>query len=609
MAYRDFLNETPYESPVLGDLPRSLQALQFTQQQKLLRQRQVADAANDLKTFQATSTIPKYDRGITHVAGQATQMRLNELHQGQMTPSQQTKAFLDEAPKLNSLAIANKDELGRLNKQILENTDPYYRKESDLKKAADVIADTGEPFGYDLLNKDADKISHLRQSLNDDENVMENYAADKAAADWVQKHKTKSFENINKGQSGAKYGSTVSGLFFDKNGKPGITDEHITDFLNYHPKQKPYYTHLAMNDILADIKKARAADPNFMKDMDDGEALSAIIQNPSLDPVNKQPVNERAREKAKETIKSLESITRKVDTDLSDVNPASEAGILSKDVSSNEVFNGNTDYSAVGRTISRTKPATSPYFKFSSRSPIRLDTQTGKISSDNMPREFILNTVEVVPVNASGIPIGIKAGTVEEMEKQINEMPSSAFGKGGITGTKMAFRGQSVDKSVIDEAYKKKEELESQHAQNPDDASIGQKLSFLNEQLDKYNYGESVNYKFLEDLTGRKALHDELMPVDPGDVNSSFVKDQTGADVYSQKFQSPAMQRIKVAVDRRVAEANATPQKEAPVTGPPRAKKTVPKITPTPDEFNSVWKTLKSGEKTVGPDGVEYTKK
>ena len=58
----------------------------------------------------------------------------------------------------------------------------------------------------------------------------------------------------------------------------------------------------------------------------------------------------------------------------------------------------------------------------------------------------------------------------------------------------------------------------------------------------------------------------------------------------------------------------ASPQAEAPLhnpateTGPAKgaAARTKP---PTSAEFDTVWKTLKSGQSTLGPDGKTYTKK
>lgn len=627
MAYREFLNETPYESPVIGDLPRTLQALQFTQQQKLLKQQQRLSHFDKYEQLVATGKDPYYGEITNKLAGDVTKSVHHDFYSGAQAITPETKRKEFDVRGLNKIMADNEDEVKNIHQQIMDTAaqDKYFIPTLALKRNANLISNEGMPTtteqAKDIVKKHQNNIVNQRNSIYSPEDVLENFDAPQLAADFVKARADKVVASKYEGQSGTKSGTERSGVFFLTNGMPGISDETRQDFFQAHPMQQEYYRRLAMNDIQGDIEKTLADHVSTLKLQQSvlshapvgskewkDDAFNAIVQNPYIDPIDQRPVNERVRNKVDATLKSYEKTTSKIDVSLKDTSPAREAGFINPDVSSNEVFNGSSEASAnisgVGRTISRTKPATSPYYKLTSRAPIRYDTDTGKVSTDNMPRDFILNSVEVVPVTASGVPSMFKATNVDELEKEINNTPLSRFGPNGITGVKMALRGQSVDKSVIDEAFKKQDDLEAQLASNPEDPVIKQKLSFLKEQLDKYNYGESVNYKFLEDLTGRKALHNELMPVNPGDANSAFIKDQTGADVYSQKFQSPAMLRIKSAIDRRVAEANATPVKEVP-----KAKKSASKITPTPDEFNSVWKTLKSGEKTVGPDGVEYTKK
>lgn len=561
MAYREFSNEKLTESPNLGDLPNTLQALSFVNQQKLLQQQRQYNAVQDIKNFEITSKIPKYVRGLTEMAKNFADTRVNEIYHGQVTASPQAVARYTQGTNLNKQAAANEEEVKNLRQRILDikGRDKYYKAENDLEKTDNAIVDDGSKFGPEMIDKDQAHISTTRNSIYSDEEVLKNFDSDTAASDWVQqqKHGQKSIEQSFKGLSGGKNASLYTGIFFDDAGKPGITDAKVNEFLTFHPKLTPYYTHLVMNDLMKQISQNRAADPSWMNGKSDAEALSAIIQNPALN-INSQggkPMNQLIRDKARKKLGDLEAITRKIDTDLSDQNPSAEAGITSKDVSASEIFDANNSVSGPGRSISRNKPATHPYFKFTARSPRRKDIDTGEDSTDNMPHDFTLNSIQLVPVDGSGKIVGFNAKNADDLERQINEAPLSSFGPKGITGTKMAFRGQTIDKSVMEEAIKKRDELEADYVSNPNDTNLKSKLDFLNTQIEKAQYGESFNMKFIEDLTGKKASHNEIFTVEPNDTNVAFVKDQSGMDVYSQKAQTPQMQRIKAIIDRKVKEA------------------------------------------------------
>lgn len=581
MAYREFSNEKLTESPNLGDLPNTLQALSFVNQQKSLQQQRQYNAVQDIKNFAITNKIPKYVQGLTEMTKEFANRRVNEIYQhGQLSPSPQMTNLYTEGTNLNAQANAIQDAVKEGQEKVMAINDPYYRREHDLKKFDKVIENRGDyQFGQDLIAKDEALTAEARNSIYSPEEVLENFNLGKARSDWIKLYADKSKEVSVKSVGGAKEKSLITAPFVNPAGISDVTNDHISDLFLAHKMIKTAYNHLAMDMIRSEIDENIAADPSYLNKIgaqNKEQAFVAILQNPELNPNSKSwgeardaedkiipnkklQVADRIRELARKDIKREAKYITQWDADYSDVSPSSEAGFTSKDASSTEIFDANNSVSGPGRTISRTKPATHPYYKIpASRSPMRMDLDTGEIIRDNLPKEFTLNSMQLVTVDASGKIIGFNAKNADDLEKQIDDASLSKFGDKGITGTKIAFRGQTIDKSAMEEAIKKRDELEALWNSDKTNTAVKDKLDFLQVQIEKAQYGEPFNMKFIEDLTGKKALHNEIFTVEPGDVNVGFMKDQLGGDVYSQKAETPQMQRIKAKVDRKVKEANAT---------------------------------------------------
>lgn len=560
MAYRDFLNETPYESPVLGDLPRTLQALQFTQQQKLLKQRQSVDAAKDVTTYIATNKIPWAVTGINELAGEATKARLNEIYHGGLTPSQQTKAMLDEGPKLNARANAITDQVGELHKEIAENEkDQYYISKGDIQKANNVVVDNGEKFGPKKLDTYEQRVLDAKKSIYNVEDVLDNFAGQKHASDFVKAHGDKTNANKFEGQNGVKSGTERSGVFFLPNGMPGISDEVRQEYFNSHPMVQPYYTHLAMNDIQGDIEKALAdkhgsllkLQQSLISDAPVGsrewkaDALHAIINNPVIDPIDQRPVNERMRDKADQTLKSYEKQTSKIDVSLKDTSSGSQWGVKNPDIATAEGFDSK-EFSGPARTITNTKSAVNPYLTYSSAAPVRMDLATKEVNTNGLSQQFKLKSTKWVPVDAKGIPIPIQAANTDELIEKIKNLPY-----GTVANAKIAFEGDSLNGDVLDLAYTKRNELDAQYAIDQDPKTKAT-LDKLTETMENLRLGKDYNTEFLNQLLHVKVNKHELIPVDPGDENTRFVQSQTGMDVYSDKAQTPDMIRVRNAIQQKI---------------------------------------------------------
>ena len=587
MAYREFQNEKAYAAPEIGDLlPHTLDTLKFLNQQEERRRQQGYDLLKAHKTLTGEGKILKYVQGVNDLGQEGTRRVQNDIYNyNRITPD--TQQFLDEALQLKAEGKSNEGKLADIDKRILQTAqqDKYYIPTKDVNKVGNVLNHQGEPFGREMINADQQKLINLDKNIYSDEDVLENFNAGQAAADWMNQYKTKNFGNKLEGQTGISSETQTGGLFFDKNGNPKVTDEHLEDFFNFHPKQQAYYTHLAMNDVLSDVNKLQPDDYKKMGlDPNDpnsrNQALSTLIQRPDLDPYDKRSVAQRAKDRAKSKIESLEPIKRNVDVSYKEYNPTgARYGATNRNVRIEEGFD-NKEFSSPSISIVNPKNTTNPFLRLSSTGKLRMNLDNGEVVKNQLPREFILNGgLQVVPVKADGTPVNISANSPEELEKKINELPSSAFGPEGITGWKMAMRGQSINKKqVLDAAYLKRDSLMSELHDQPDDKKQAQ-LDGLNTILEAINSGEEFSPELLQKYVGVDMVKNELVPLDRDDTNVQQIRGMTGGmDVYSPKTQR-LFKGVTDALDKRLKQR---PEVEVPAVkayqATPEGKKEFEKI-------------------------------
>ena len=636
MAYREFQNEKPIESPVIGDMPRTLQALHTVVQTQQQQQNRQNDLIKAHKTLTGSGEVMKYVHGIDEYGAEGTRRFYSDIiNKGR--PSYETQQFLAHGEHLKAEAEANASKLSSLNKRVLENNDPYYLKTQDLDSVREVLHHDGKtPFGQDMINSDSAKLTDLESNIYSDENVLHNFNQGKATADFVTQQGLKKSKVTNKTQSGAETSSLSETPFVNQYGRPAITVEHLKDYENFHPKVKPYFQARVGEQLLKEIDQNRAADPNWMAGKSREEILGILMEHPELNPqsINKETIGpdgtvvkktltfgDRMRNLEAEQLRHHAKTTTELDTDYSNYNPGAQYGVKVKNIqASGDSFNPG-DYAGPARAILQTNSATEPNITIRASSPVRLDTDTGQVITNNRPRYTKILSIQRVPVDRNGVPVKLPAGSEQDAYTAINNLPPDAFDpeKGGIVGTKMAIVGQSVDDKVLDLAFARQKQLESESVANPNDPKIQGTLSKLKEVLQQINLGEDFNEQFLQSqLPGNvRVLHNELIPVNPGDPYYAQIDARTGINMYSPQFQGKGMQNFANAVDKRVREAGPqieqqrhqsmmTNQQQQSVQP---AKPILGTQVPSVEEFNQKWSTLKVGDKMIGPDGIEYTKK
>jgi len=575
MAYREFQNEKPYESPVI-ETPKTLGVLaQLSNQrarQDLFARQRAAQDFEDIKKFHGSTTVPKYDRLIQGEAYNLTKNAQQDLMQfGVITPK--TKLKMQELQNLNQRGIAHREEMKR---QLTEEhakaaADKYYNPTVNIEKINSTIPQRGLSL-EDELNADESAISNNRGDIGHPQDIKQTFKHGEQLGDWIQTFKDKTKENSYTGANGIKSSTLMTSPFVNKNGIPDITNEHVGEYLGSHPSVKPYYTHMAIEQLQNEIAQNRAHDPNWMDGMSEGDILSGVIDGQIHNPhpnavgetrdVNDNSItkpldlNERIREMARNDIKSHAHILSKIDTDLSGSSNSHAWGITNKNIQVAEGFE-NKNFSSPSIAIINPKSPTNPYLRISTASNLRYNLDNGKVVTNKLPREFVLNGgIQLVPVKADGTPVDIQASSPEELAAKIKELPASEFGPGGIVGTKIAMRGQSVNKKqVLDNAYVKVAELKQKVATNPNDTTAQQELTDTQNILQQINADAELSPELIQKYLGVDVVQNELIPIDQDDPNSQQIKGLTGMNPYSPKVLKH-FSPLKDAIDERIKQSH-----------------------------------------------------
>jgi len=575
MAYREFQNEKLYESPVL-ETPKTLGVLQHLQDQEARRRLFQEQKANqdfeDIKKFHGTTTIPKYDRLIQGEAEKVTRNAQQDIMQhGIIQPK--TKLQMQELQNLNQRGIAHREEMKRLlaEEHAKASADKYYNPTINIEKINKSIPYKGLSL-QDELNSDEADISGNRGDIGHPQDIEHTFKHGEQLGDWMQTFKDKTKEQTYVSPGGAKTSTTMTSPFVNKYGVPDVTNEHVLEYLGSHPSVKSYYTNKAIGQLQNEIAENRAHDPNWMAGMSERDIIAGVIDGQIKNPhpnasgttrdandniINKPlDLNERIREMARNDIQSHAHVLSKIDTDLSNASNGSGWGITNKNIQIAEGFE-NKNFSSPSIAIVNPKSPTSPYLRLSTAANLRYNLDNGKIVKNKLPREFVLNGgIQMVPVTADGTPVDIPASSPEELAQKIQELPASAFGPGGIVGTKVAMRGQSVNKKqILDNAYVKLAEAKNDVAANPNDTQAQQKLSDTQSILQQINADEELSPELIQKYLGVDVVQNELIPIDPDDPNSQQIKGLTGMNLYSNKVLNH-FAPLKNAIDQRVKQSH-----------------------------------------------------
>lgn len=644
MSYREFQNEKIYEAPQIDVMPKTLSVLQHLNDQRarqeLFNQQKAARDFEDIKKFHGTTTIPKYDRLIQDEAQNVVRNAQQDiLSYGVITPK--TKLQMNELQNLNARGIAHREEMKRLldEEHAKALADKYYNPTVNIEKINKSIPYKGLSLQEELNSDEAD-IATNRGDIGHPQDIEQTFKHGEQLGDWMQTFKDKTKENTYVSPGGVKTSTTMTSPFVNKFGVPDVTDEHVLEYLGSHPSVKTYYTGKAIKQLQSEIEQNKAYDPNWMAGMSEGDILAGVIdgqiKNPHPNAVGETrdqngnvitkplDLNERIREMARNDIKSHAHVLSKIDTDLSNTG-SHEWGITNKNIQVAPGFE-NKNFSSPSIAIVNPKSPTNPYLRLSTASNLRYNLDNGKVVTNKLPREFVLNGgIQMVPVKANGAPVDVKGETPEELVQNIKELPESAFGPNGIIGTKIAMRGQSVNKKqVLDNAYVKVAELKQKVALNPNDTEAQQALTDTQNILQQINADTELSPELIQKYLGVDVVQNELIPIDPDDPNSQQIKGLTGMNPYSNKVMNH-FSPLKDAIDQRVKEYWANHPGEKNVTEYFKStkgqqwleknrenaiKSTKQKVIAkfTNENADAEYEKLKSGDFFIDPEGIKRQK-
>ena len=621
MAYQEFANPTAAQSPEIGEMPRTLQALQYVNTQKERRRMQLADAAKDQKTFVSTSKIPKYANAIGTKASEVTNHRLNEIHSGQLVPSRETQSMKDEVEQMNSEALANEERLKNLENHIVrtKQNDPYYNDTEDWKKHLDVIADTGEPVTRESIQRDALKINDLERSIYHPEEASQNFNKQKFLADYVNKYQPVEHETKVKGANGVESSSLTKSRFFDEKGNEGVTDAVVLDYLGAHPKVAPFYQHEVMQDMQKEIQENKAADPNWMKGKTDGEIMSTIIEHPEANINSKSQglnFNDRVREKARQDLELHNQLSKKTALDMSEGGESREFGANKNTTVATQYDNGS-NAAGVGLVVNhKDKPV--PYVNFQPNK--YYDLNTGENVKNVNHLDFNANKYLITLRKKNGDLVPFKAQNHDQLLEEIKNMPAHEFTDASWT---WAMKGQSINKANESSAL---DAMNKEMAVNPSDKLQRTIDSFKDWMSGKAGI-DPEPLAILKNQFHLNIIQDMMVPIEKESNAEANLNTFTGMNLYGKKVMNrPEFKSVADAIDARVRDSNGSKelvnnymnspegqkflnkkkevQKTAENTKTTKTRLELPHVG-TQEEYDK----LPSGSHYIHPDGTEKIKK
>lgn len=565
MAYREFKNESYYEQPEIG-LPRTLAMMDNVMRVRQQKQQRQADLENSWKTFQATNKLPSVNRKINEGGHEVTKSAINAFKTGFKTLPAELRMKQDQLGSFDKEAIAQEENMTRLQQQIdkKRNEDPLYKPDYDTQRLMELAQDNDLPLDQDLAERNK-KLADLNKTIG--KNVRHDFNREQAAADYVTKRGTSSTDDDVTDNTGVRRKVHSIAKFRDENGKPGITDKHVTEYFDKDDRlYESYYLEAA--DQVADdwhaFKASGKPSPPWTKGLTDQDVVATLVNEPDkLTDIGKPTATQwnRISTLAKRDLKKYEDVTTQSLHDVENYNPGSGYGLTSNKFNAPADGFNTGKYSGVARTIT-TKTPTQPYMTLDSRSKARLNPATGEVSYSQLPRRFTLNSYQWGPYttdkDGNKIPFAIDAKNEDEMIKKINSMPVEAFDpkKGGIIGVAPILNGYSIDKSnIMNLAYTKQTELNDKVSSNPTDEAAKTQLNGVNQILDDIGADRDFNGQLVQKYLGVDVMNNEMFIPDERDGNVKDIESRTGMNIYSDKSLSPDMKRVKQAIEARIREA------------------------------------------------------
>jgi hypothetical protein len=616
VAYREFQYEKYYESPdnsqAFATQVQGLTNLFRGIQQK--EEKRKADANQfeydlDKGAFENDSKI------FGEVANTVVSRGKNEFRSnGRLSP--ETQRLMIDGKTWQQQSQNQLERAKALNADIKSKADPYYNPEPDLNLVK--WATHGENNDVDFRNR-GERLSEAEKQLGG----VNTFKFDKYRADYVKTQGQQSKEREFPMKNGSSKTIFDQATFWAPDGKPGVTDTHAIKFIESDQRVAQFYDDRiskALDQEIKAMKSSGDARTEWMKGMDELEIKNELINNPSKNLVNQQEYGVRVRDAAKRDLSESDRINSKVNyTSLqSDDNGGrwSNKNILideSVNTIAQEAKTANgmqtvTSYGPGGRITQKSGRAV----QIDTMNPIRTDIKRGVTTKNNKGSVRLnLTGYTLMPVRSGSAPFALKSNTTEGMLEEINNLPLEYFNPEGNMKLqpemKIGMNGFVINEAgVLNDVQDQLLSLSTQIADAVKSNDKDKESSLRNMDYNLQELKEMVgsgDYDPQELLLAgnkagvRKIQNDMIIPADDSDL--STIKNVTGGFNLKDKSNwSDDMRQVSDAYSKRAAEAKAKGY------GSVEKPKSI-----TPEEFNSKWTSLKSGQKLVGPDGKTYTKK
>jgi hypothetical protein len=630
MAYREFHNEKYYEAPDTSQA-YAVQVQGITNLFRGIQQRQEAKRkAEDQFAYDLDKGAYETDTKIlTEVAKNVTNRAKQEIRQSGRI-SMETEKLMKDGMGWQQQSKNQLDRAKALEQKIVSRSDKYYNPEPDKKLVLDATHGSGNDVDFRTRGE---KLAEAEKKLGG----IETFKFDEYRSDYVKKVGAQFKEKETPLKNGSSKTIYDQATFWDKNGKPGVTDDHAINYLESDQRVSEWYGSKINTELQNEIKAMKSSGDqrtSWMKGLNDAEIANQLINDPSKNLINNKDYGVRIREKAKSDLSEADRINSKVSyTNLQDtgVNKWTNKNITHSDsmndfsLQSTRVDDGASftapTYGPGGRFLQKNGKA----IQLQTNNPTLVNIKTGAVSrNDKGTKNINLNSYELMPFRSNMTPMPIikmgESNNVQDLIKEINRIPLDYFDPNGKVGLlpemKIAMNGftinetgvlgdindQMVDLSVqMNEAIKSgdKEKIASIESMEYNLQEIKETIA-----AGDYDPGDLINAANKSGI--RKIKDDFIIPANSGDVAN--IKNLTGGFDLNNKneFWSEDMKAVDAAYKARAAQAQKENYGVSKTTDKPKqkAQTTIPTVATDAD-----YQKLPSGSEYIGPDGKKRRKK
>jgi len=629
MAYQEFANPNAAEAPDIGDMPRTLQALQYVNQQKERALQARRTAAQNLKEFTINGKdTPSVER-LTKEAQDVKNETVNDI-MNYGSPRPETIKKRDKIELAHNI-MKTVDEQTKSTLEEIGKWDKYMNKGKAIGELGEV-ATFNPPENMDLMEHQHERANRLldfqnkvNSAVKGGDHTPEYYNNDLFTADWVTKQheKNKSKWGVGTDEEGKNSGSTEAPLV-DSKGNPNV-EPHINAYLESDPRVLPTIQHEAMQQIEKNVENNIASDKNWLDKagralygkpfQSKEEAINDLFNHPNNNIVPEtgelQPsatdengrilkFNDRVRNIAKE---KLEEYNNKSSEYLHDVSKNNHSFGANKNSSVNVQYDNGSTAPGLGLIINhKDKPI--PYVNFQPNKYYNLSTGQNVKNVNHL--DFNANNYVLVLRKKNGDLVPFKAQDHDQLLEEIKNTPAKDLIGSDLT---WAMKGQAINKANESSAL---DAMSAEMAKNPSPA-----LAAAIQALKDFKSGASgispEPLAVMQKLSGMPNMITDMMIEVPRNGSAEAnLKGFTGVNLHDPKILNrPEFKDVIDSFNQKKKESKIPEEAVKSYWESPKGKSDLSKIknTVTQDEWSNKWKSLKSGEKMIGLDGKEYTKK